>query len=108
MSTEELVAAARKRAQIRREIRGDKDRIADQLDALCDRVELLQVAQQQWLSENALVEAENAELRAQLAELRGQYAALERTVDEYRALDAELKEENEALRARVEELEARE
>jgi hypothetical protein len=37
----ELIAAARKRAQIRREIRTEKDRIADQLDALCDEVERL-------------------------------------------------------------------
>jgi uncharacterized protein YhaN len=37
----ELVTAARKRAQIRREIRSEKDRIADQLDALCDEIERL-------------------------------------------------------------------
>ena len=38
----ELVAAARFRAKVRREIRKENDRIANQLDALCDEIERLQ------------------------------------------------------------------
>ena len=143
MSAEELVAAARKRAQIRRQIRSEKDRIADQLDALCDEIEALSIkvaaadlradrmcaalealsggecipipgtwrdgfraainklhacidgTPDNYLDHCLAVARNNADrLAAQLNELKGQYAAMERTVDEYRVFDAQIKEEN--------------